>query len=61
MKAAVDLNEQLSLETGEIDNEWTDWHLPSNLATFDLTPTQSRPEPLLGRSWIVAEVLSESS
>jgi hypothetical protein len=44
MLAAVDLDDQLSLHAGEIDDIVTDWNLASEAAAEDLFSSQSKPE-----------------
>jgi hypothetical protein len=45
MLRTVDLNNEARRRTGKIDNELSDWHLPSKVSAAGLEALQIAPEP----------------
>jgi hypothetical protein len=44
MLSAIDLDDQLRLEAGEVGDEWTDRHLPPEFRSRESAVAQCKPE-----------------
>jgi hypothetical protein len=53
MLGTIELDDQVALETGEIDDKWTDRHLPAELGAPDLPVAETEPEQTLGVGHVV--------
>ena len=54
MRPAVDFNDQLAVETDEVDDVSIDWMLAAEFPPRQLTIAQLAPEQLLGGGFIAA-------
>ena len=55
MLAAIDLDDEPSLKTGEVHDIRPEWDLTAEAMALELPPTQPRPKSYFSLGWIAAQ------